>query len=92
VVISTGRSRGLGLALAPEFARRGARGAMCARNGAELNRVRTEFEYRRLSFAGFKCNVGVRSEIQQTVSMVGHIDVLVNIARWPSGKSGHRGV
>src|SRR5438045_267526 len=42
VVLVTGGSRGLGLALAREFARRGARLALCARDAEELERARAD--------------------------------------------------
>lgn len=42
VVVITGGSRGLGLALAEEFARRGARLVLAARDEAELQRARTQ--------------------------------------------------
>ena len=40
VVLITGGSRGLGLALAEEFTRHGARLVLCARNESELERAR----------------------------------------------------
>jgi len=39
-VLITGGSRGLGLVLAREFAKRGARVAVCARSAAELERAK----------------------------------------------------
>ena len=44
-VLITGGSRGLGLLLVREFARAGARVALCARNGGELERVRDELAW-----------------------------------------------
>src|SRR5437773_4657083 len=41
-VLITGGSRGLGLVLAREFAKRGARVAVCARSAAELEREHCE--------------------------------------------------
>ncbi len=80
----TGGSRGLGLALAREFARRGSRIAVCAGNESELAKVRKEFEESGVPFTAFQCDVGNRAEIQRTVAMVeqhlGPIDVLVNNA------------
>ncbi|HEY1482936.1 MAG TPA: SDR family oxidoreductase [Candidatus Acidoferrum sp.] len=84
VVLITGGSRGLGLALAREFADRGAKVAICARNANELDRVQAEFDRRGTAFLGLKCDVGVRGEIQRTIATVeeqfGPIDVLVNNA------------
>ena len=84
VVLITGGSRGLGLALAREFSRRGAKVAICARNAHELHKVEAEFAERGAMFLGLKCDVGVRSEIQRTIASVeeqlGPIDVLVNNA------------
>ena len=40
-VLITGGSRGLGLVMAREFAREGARLVLCARDEAELQRART---------------------------------------------------
>ena len=42
VVVITGASRGLGLVLARELARKGARLAICARDASELERARAE--------------------------------------------------
>ncbi|MGA7920309.1 MAG: SDR family oxidoreductase [Candidatus Acidiferrales bacterium] len=84
VVMITGGSRGLGLALAREFARRGSRIAVCAGNESELAKVRKEFEESGVPFTAFQCDVGNRAEIQRTVAVVeqhlGPIDVLVNNA------------
>src|SRR6185312_24926 len=44
VVLITGGSRGLGLAVAQEFGKRRCRLAICARNEEELNRARARLE------------------------------------------------
>jgi FlaA1/EpsC-like NDP-sugar epimerase len=44
VVLITGGSRGLGLAMALEFAKQGARLVLCARNEIELERARTKLQ------------------------------------------------
>jgi NAD(P)-dependent dehydrogenase (short-subunit alcohol dehydrogenase family) len=84
VVLITGGSRGLGLALAREFSGRGARVAVCARDEGELSRARAEFERMGGDFVAHRCDVGVREEIERIIGLVedefGAIDVLVNNA------------
>jgi NAD(P)-dependent dehydrogenase (short-subunit alcohol dehydrogenase family) len=84
-VFITGGSRGLGLAMAEEFARRGAQIAICARDEEELERARQTIERE----AGgtvmtFVCDVSDREQVERTVLKVqshfGAIDVLVNNA------------
>src|SRR3954463_602586 len=85
VVFITGGSRGLGLAMAEEFARRGAQIAICARDAEGLDRARQQIERE----AGgtvmtFVCDVSDREQMENTVQKVqnhfGAIDVLVNNA------------
>lgn len=85
VVFITGGSRGLGLAMAEEFARRGAQIAICARDAEELERARQTIERE----AGgnvmtFVCDVSDREQVDSTVQKVqnhfGAVDVLVNNA------------
>lgn len=84
VVLITGGSRGLGLVLAREFLREGARVAICARDEEELDRAADEL--RRFSPAVFatSCDVTEQEEVEEMVKAVrqhfGHIDVLVNNA------------
>ncbi len=84
VVFITGGSRGLGIVLAREFARRGARVAVCARSERELERVRQEFADAGHTLVTEACDVGVRAEIARAVEAVRHqlgpIDILVNNA------------
>jgi short-subunit dehydrogenase len=84
VVLITGGSRGLGLVLAREFAARGARVAICARNSHELERVRKEFADAGTEVFAETCDVGVRQEIGTVINHVrerwGEIDILVNNA------------
>jgi len=82
VVIITGGSRGLGLLMARELKKQGARLALLARNREELMRAKEE-----LDGAGvlvITCDVGDRAQVQQAVDIVfqhfGRIDVLVNNA------------
>lgn len=84
VVFITGGSRGLGLEIAREFIRRGAKVAVCARDQEELDRARKEFEEAGTSILTLKCDVGVRAEIQHAITaaeeQLGAVDVLVNNA------------
>ena len=84
VVFITGGSRGLGIVLAREFARRGARVAVCARSERELERVRQEFADAGHALIAEVCDVGVRAEIARAIEAVRHqigpIDILVNNA------------
>jgi len=84
VVMITGGSRGLGLVLAREFAARGARVAICARNNRELEKVRAEFTDAGKPIFAEACDVGVRQEIENVINHVrqqlGEIDILVNNA------------
>src|SRR5947208_4194223 len=81
-VFITGGSRGLGLAMAEEFARRGAKIAICARDSEELVRARQCIERETgTTAATFVCDVSDRSQVENTVREVrdqlGAIDVLV---------------
>jgi NAD(P)-dependent dehydrogenase (short-subunit alcohol dehydrogenase family) len=84
IVFITGGSRGLGLVLAREFANRGARVAVCARDSQELDRVRSEFQLMGSDFLAVSCDVRVQGDVQTAVRIVqeqlGPIDVLVNNA------------
>ena len=83
-VLITGGSRGLGLALAEEFARAGARVAICARNEQELARARQQLEELGAVVCAIPCDVSKPEEVDNLVSSVtrhmGTIDVLVNNA------------
>lgn len=85
VVFITGGSRGLGLAMAEEFARRGAQIAICARDEQELERARQMIEREAGgTVTTFVCDVSDRAQVEDTVLKVqshfGAIDVLVNNA------------
>jgi NAD(P)-dependent dehydrogenase (short-subunit alcohol dehydrogenase family) len=84
VVLIAGGSRGLGLVLAREFAKAGARVAVCARDDRELARVRDEFANNGWALVAVACDVGVRADVGrviQTVSeQLGDIEILVNCA------------
>jgi len=84
VVLITGGSRGLGLSLAREFASRGCRIAICARDGEELAAARSNLQERGAEVLTLECDVADREAvgrmIARTLSHYGRIDVLVNNA------------
>jgi NAD(P)-dependent dehydrogenase (short-subunit alcohol dehydrogenase family) len=84
VVLVTGGSRGLGLALAREFGRLGARLAICGRNADALRRAGEDLLARGVDAAAVPCDVTRREDVEALVRSVvdryGRIDVLVNNA------------
>jgi NAD(P)-dependent dehydrogenase (short-subunit alcohol dehydrogenase family) len=84
VVLITGGSRGLGLAMAREFAREGCRLMLCARDAAELDRAAADLGSRGAEAHTFVCDVGDRSAVarlvEETVAHFGRLDILVNNA------------
>jgi short-subunit dehydrogenase len=84
VVLITGGSRGLGLALAEECARQGCKVAICARNEEVLRRAENELRDKGAQVFAIRCDVTKVNEIEQMISAViahyGHIDVLINNA------------
>lgn len=84
VVLITGGSRGLGLVLAREFAKEGAKIAICARDAAELERARIDLESRGAEVFDAICDVRNQAEVERLIEDVemrfGRIDVLVNNA------------
>jgi len=83
-VLVTGGSRGLGLLLAREFGRRGARVAIFGRDPAALARARRDLERRGIVTLAVPCDVGDRGAVERLVDEVGRRlggpDVLVNNA------------
>ncbi|MGA9523888.1 MAG: SDR family NAD(P)-dependent oxidoreductase [Myxococcaceae bacterium] len=84
IVLITGGSRGLGFAMAREFARRGARLALCARDEAELEEARKRLTEEGADVFCAPCDVTEKEEVEHFVRRVreefGQIDVLVNNA------------
>jgi len=84
VVLITGGSRGLGLVMAREFGRQGARLAICARDACELDRALVDLGNEGIPAAGMACDVTDRRQVWEMVEafrgFFGRIDVLVNNA------------
>jgi NAD(P)-dependent dehydrogenase (short-subunit alcohol dehydrogenase family) len=84
VVLITGGSRGLGLALAREFAKEGARLALCARDEDYLEWARKELTAAGTETLIVPCDIRDRMSVEQMIEQVlteyGRIDVLVNNA------------
>ncbi|HZU41330.1 MAG TPA: SDR family oxidoreductase [Terriglobales bacterium] len=83
-ILITGGSRGLGLVLAREFAKQGARIAICARNAAALERARLDLARLAHEVHAIPCDITSKIEVDEMVRTVreklGSIDVLVNNA------------
>lgn len=84
VVMITGSSRGLGFVMAQEFARKGARLVICARDEGELNWAREELMRQGARVLAVVCDVSNADEVnrvvRQALERFGTIDVLVNNA------------
>jgi NAD(P)-dependent dehydrogenase (short-subunit alcohol dehydrogenase family) len=84
VVLITGGSRGLGLALGRAFADEGCKIAICARDEAELVRARHELTLRGAPVLALTCDVSDATAVQRMVDQViarfGRLDVVVNNA------------
>jgi len=83
-VLITGGSRGLGLLLAEELGRAGARVSICGRDGAAVDRARVHLEARGVDVLARVCDLGDRTQAEQLVDEVarerGGVDVVVNNA------------
>jgi short-subunit dehydrogenase len=81
VLLVTGGSRGLGLEIAREAARRGARVAICARDAAELEGARAELASGDAEVVAIPCDVGDAAAVQAMMTEVERrlaaVDVLV---------------
>jgi NAD(P)-dependent dehydrogenase (short-subunit alcohol dehydrogenase family) len=84
VVLITGSSRGLGFAMAQEFARQGARLALCARNEYDLEKARQAIANLGADVLAVPCDVTDRDQaedlVDQATARFGRVDVLVNNA------------
>jgi NAD(P)-dependent dehydrogenase (short-subunit alcohol dehydrogenase family) len=85
VVLITGGSRGLGLLLARELIREGAKIAICARDGDELARAQADLQQRGArEVLAVTCDVTDRVQVNEMARRVreryGRIDVLINNA------------
>jgi short-subunit dehydrogenase len=84
VVLITGGSRGLGLAIAREMANHGARLAICGRDSETLERARASLTQLGAEVIAISCDLTDRPSVQSLVQEVhralGPIDVLVNNA------------
>lgn len=83
-VLITGSSRGLGLAMAEEFARNGCKLVLCARDEQELSRARDQVSRIGGEVRTFACDVSNQQEVESAIAGAcrefGRIDVLVNNA------------
>ncbi len=84
IVLITGGSRGLGLALAQEFAKHGCRLALCARDGEELARAKAILAAQGVEAFTQVCDVSAPPQVEELMAAVtahyGRIDILVNNA------------
>src|SRR5919109_2402427 len=67
VVLITGGSRGLGLALAREFAQVGCRLVLCARDAQELERARDDLAQRGVDVLTVPCDVTDQEQVKHLV-------------------------
>jgi short-subunit dehydrogenase len=83
-VLITGSSRGLGLALAEEFARHGCNLVLCARNERALTRARQQIERLGAEVCAVACDVSRPEQVERLLHVArrqfGRIDILVNNA------------
>jgi NAD(P)-dependent dehydrogenase (short-subunit alcohol dehydrogenase family) len=84
VVLITGGSRGLGLALARAFAQEGCRLVLCARDAQELDRARADIVQQGAAVLVVPCDVAnqnqVNSAVEKATRHFGRVDILVNNA------------
>jgi short-subunit dehydrogenase len=84
VVVITGGSRGLGFAIAQEFAARGAKIVICGRDQEILHEAEQRLLAMRVEVLAVACDIAQQYEaenlIRQATERLGRIDVLVNNA------------
>jgi NAD(P)-dependent dehydrogenase (short-subunit alcohol dehydrogenase family) len=84
VAVITGGSRGLGLVLARELVREGAKVAICARDQLELARAADQLETLGADVLALTCDVTRPEEVEEAFAQVrerlGPIDILINNA------------
>lgn len=84
VVLITGSSRGLGLVLAREFAKRGCRIVICSRDSVQLERARHDLEARGAEVFAERCDVANPDEVRGLIAAAdarfGGVDIVVNNA------------
>lgn len=84
VIMITGASKGLGKALALQFAKEGAKLSICARNIAPLRKVEEEIKAIGAEVIAIEADVSIASDVDRFVSiteeMVGNVDCLINNA------------
>lgn len=84
VVVITGASSGIGLALVYEYASRGAKIVMAARNIEKLEEIKQDLSSKNIKSIAVKTDVTQESEcenlIQKTIEAFGQIDMLINNA------------
>jgi NAD(P)-dependent dehydrogenase (short-subunit alcohol dehydrogenase family) len=84
IAVVTGANRGIGKAIANEFAVAGARLALCARNDESLQQVAGELRESGHHVLAQRCDVSSETDVEQFFSSIqkefGRIDILVNNA------------
>lgn len=84
VVVITGGSRGLGFALAQEFASRGASIVICGRDQSVLQEAEAKLSVLDVPVMAVHCDISKRADaelpIRQATERFGHVEVLVNNA------------
>src|SRR5258706_1141700 len=84
VAVITGGGRGIGKAIAQAYAREGAKLALCARTGDELDQTIKALQAMDIEARGWSCDVSLEEPVNEFIANVqkqfGRIDVLVNNA------------